>query len=239
MSSLKSLVQQQHLTDEAIAAYRSSFESNPARFVVLEDFLVPVTAERLSRFLDSEADFAIEYGLYGIDDRPVGEAEWTAADEQARFFRFSKLVGTNPEFQLSDNSLTYLRFRSTFQRDAGLRSFFASITGMGLAASDDFGSHSMAAGDFLKSHDDDNRNRVLALVLYLSPGWQPEYGGNLEIVDPDGRATTVDPTFNSLVAFDTRAGTSHRVVPISEQAGDRKRLTIGGWYHSPAGADAS
>jgi Rps23 Pro-64 3,4-dihydroxylase Tpa1-like proline 4-hydroxylase len=43
----------------------------------------------------------------------------------------------------------------------------------------------------------------------------------------------VDAKYNSLVAFDTRAGTTHRVVPISEAAGTRKRLTIGGWDHSP------
>ena len=74
--------------------------------------------------------------------------------------------------------------------------------------SDDFGSHSMTAGDFLKQHDDNNRNRRLALVLYLSPDWKPEYGGSLKIADPAGDGeSTVAANYNSLVAFDTLAGT--------------------------------
>ncbi|MDP8908479.1 MAG: 2OG-Fe(II) oxygenase [Chloroflexota bacterium] len=233
MSSLTSLVQEQHHGDDAVRVYRSAFEDEPARFFVLEDFLVPAIAERLSRFLAREAQFAKEYGLYGIDDRPVSEEEWNAADEQERFFRFSKLFGTRREFQMSDNSLTYLRLRSTFQNNDDLRQFFEAATGIELAASGDFGSHSMGTGDFLKEHDDDNRNRRLALVLYLSPDWKPDYGGSLKIVDRDGNESTVEASYNSLVAFDTRAGTSHYVVPIADAAGTRKRLTIGGWYHDP------
>ena len=235
MSALTSLVGQNHLTEEAIRSYRSSFESTPARYVVLEDFLQPSLAERLSAFLESEADYATEYGLYGIDEG-VDEQRWNAAGEDERFFRFSKLVGIDPKYALSDNALAYLRFRSTFQRDADLRAYFESVTGMRLAQSDDFGSHCMKSGDFLKSHDDDNKDRVLALVLYLSPDWQAEYGGTLRIVKPDGEELTVEARYNSLVAFDTRAGTTHYVVPIGERAGARKRLTIGGWYHAPPGA---
>ena len=234
MSSLTSLIQQQHVGDDARRVYRSAFEANAARYFVVEDFLVPAVAERLSRFLGSEADFATEYGLYGIDDRPVGEEEWTAADEQQRFFRFSKLVGTRPEFQMSDNSLTYLRLRSTFQSNDDLRTLFEAATGIALARSDDFGSHSMGAGDFLKAHDDDNRNRRLALVLYLSPDWSGDDGGSLKIVDPDGNESTIEAKYNSLVAFDTRAKTTHYVVRIADSVGPRKRLTIGGWYHDPA-----
>ena len=233
MGSLTALVQPQHLDDDATRAYRATFEASPARFVVLEDFLVPAIAERLSRFLDGEAEFATEYGLYGVDDRRVDEQEWLAAEDEARFFRFGKNVGTRPEFQLSDNALTYLRFRTTFQRNDELRAFFEAVSGLELAASDDFGSHSMQAGDFLRTHDDDNRNRRLALVLYLSPGWRPELGGSLEIVDGDGRTSVVEARFNSLVAFDTLAGTTHRVLPISDAAGAQRRLTIGGWYHRP------
>lgn len=47
------------------------------------------------------------------------------------------------------------------------------------------------------------------------------------------RESTVEAQYNSLVAFDTRAGTSHYVVPISDAARTRRRLTIGGWYHQP------
>jgi Rps23 Pro-64 3,4-dihydroxylase Tpa1-like proline 4-hydroxylase len=114
-----------------------------------------------------------------------------------------------------------------------LRFFFEQVTGIKLGMSDDFGSHSMSVGHFLKPHDDDNRNRRLALVLYLSPDWESAYGGSLHIIDQGGSETVVPATYNSLVAFDTRAGTTHYVAPIAESAGDRRRVTIGGWYHEP------
>jgi Rps23 Pro-64 3,4-dihydroxylase Tpa1-like proline 4-hydroxylase len=232
-NALASLIQRQHLADDAISSYQSAFQSHPARFAVIEEFLVPDTAARLSEFLRGEAQFETEYGLYSVEDRKVDENEWKAALHEDRFFRFSKLVGTRPEFQLSRNSFTYLTFRTSFQKDDDLRTFFEDVTGIELAASDDFGSHSMEAGDFLKAHDDNNRNRRLALVLYLSPDWTPEYGGTLHILDRDGNESVVEAKYNSLVAFDTIAETRHYVAPITQAAGGRKRLTIGGWYHRP------
>ena len=36
-----------------------------------------------------------------------------------------------------------------------------------------------------------------------------------------------------MVVFDVLAETEHRVTPVEPAAGDRARLTIGGWYHRP------
>ena len=233
-TALGSLVQPEHLEPAAIDSYRSAFESNPARFVVLQNFLRQDLAERLSEFLREEASIETEFGLYSAEEHKVDESAWLAAAEDDRFFRYGRLVGTAPEFQFSPNSLAYLQFRKAFQSDENLRSFFEAVTGLDLARSDDFGSHSMGAGDFLLEHDDNNRNRRLALVLYLSPDWTADLGGSLHILDADGRESIVAPEYNSLVAFDTLAGTVHFVERVSDAAGDRRRVTIGGWYHTPA-----
>lgn len=232
-TALASLIQAEHLEPESSESRRSAFQSSPARFLVIENFLVPQIAERLSTFLRQEGQFETEFGLYSADQHKVEEPEWTAAPEDERFFRYGRLVGTAPEFQFSPNSLAYLQFRTAFQTDDNLREFFESSTGLELARSDDFGSHSMGAGDFLKEHDDNNRNRRLALVLYLSPGWKPEFGGSLHIVDPSGQESIVVSQYNSLVAFDTLAGTMHFVEAIGASAGKERRVTIGGWYHTP------
>src|SRR2546430_13732491 len=68
-----------------------------------------------------------------------------------------------------------------FQRPE-FKAFFESISGMPLGWSDDFGAHAMAAGDFLRPHSDDNKDRQLALVIYLTPGWKREFGGVLRVV---------------------------------------------------------
>jgi hypothetical protein len=232
-NGLAALVQSQHLQSDALASYRSTFQSHPARFVVIEDFLVPEIAKRLSEFLRNEAEFESEFGLYSAEEHKVDESVWSAAPEDERFFRYGRLVGTAPEFQFSPNSIAYLQFRNAFQNDDNLRRFFEETTGLELARSDDFGSHSMGAGDFLKEHDDNNRNRRLALVLYLSPEWKSEFGGSLHISRPGGEESIVVPEYNSIVAFDTLAGTTHSVEPISRAAAQDRRVTIGGWYHSP------
>ena len=54
---LDSWIQSQHLEPQALDTYRRAFGSHAARLVVLKDFLVPQVADRLARFLTSEAEF--------------------------------------------------------------------------------------------------------------------------------------------------------------------------------------
>ncbi len=209
--------------------YRNSFSAHPARLVVIPDFLQPRVAERLSRFLGSEADFEAEQGCYS-KEAAVTAMEWQSADESDRFFRLRKLVATPERFRMGSNALTYLQFRRAFQRD-DMRAFFEVISELPLGWSDDFGAHSMVEGDFLRPHSDDNRDRQLALVIYLSEGWRREFGGLLRVAHPDGSFTDVEPTYNTMIAFDVLASPAHLVSPITSAAGTWQRLSIGGWYH--------
>ena len=193
---------------------------------MIKDFLTPRIADRLNRFLAEEAEFRPEYGVYSVEGA-VTELAWLKADEQDRFFRYRKLVATLPQFHMSPNSLTYLQFRKAFQRPE-LKAFFEAVSGLSLGWSDDFGAHSMIQGDFLRPHSDDNRNRRLALVVYLSRNWQADYGGLLRVVHEDGNFTEVEPEFNSMIAFDVLSAPAHFVLPI---CADQPRLSIGGWYH--------
>jgi hypothetical protein len=226
---LASWIQPQHLEPQTLAGYRDAFSGHQARMVVIRSFLVPQVADRLSRFLAGEAEFQPEYGVYSVEGA-VPEATFHAAAESDRFFRLRKLVATPPQFRMSPNALTYLQFRKAFQQPA-LRMFFESISGLPLGWSDDFGAHAMIEGDFLRPHSDDNRNRRLALVIYLSPDWTRECGGVLRLLQQDGSVTEVEPGYNSMIAFDVLAAPAHLVLPVTSRAGDRARLSIGGWYH--------
>jgi 2OG-Fe(II) oxygenase superfamily len=226
---LESWIQVQHLEEQALEAYRAAFTSHPARLVVIKDFLVPRVAERLSRFLADEAEFKPEYGVYSIEGS-VKEREWLAAEEKDRFFRLCKMVGTPAQFQMSPNALTYLQFRKAFQRSE-LKAFFEAVCGMPLGWSDDFGAHSMISGDYLRPHSDDDHNRQLALVIYMTQGWQRRFGGLLRVVHGDGSFTEIEPEYNSMIAFDVLSAPAHLVLPVEPAAEQRQRLSIGGWYH--------
>jgi hypothetical protein len=229
---LESLIQPQHLEDSALEQYRNAFTSHPARLVVIKNFLQPQIAERLSRFLSGEAEFKQEYGLYSVEGA-VKEEDWLRANDDDRFFKFGKLVGTPPQFQTSPNALTYLQFRTTFQRPE-LKGFYEAISGMPLGGSNDFGSHSMSPDSLLRSHSDDNRDRQLALVLYLTPGWKPEFGGQLKVTHMDGKTTVVEAEYNSMIAFNVLTHKEHVVDRVRQTNGvGPRRLTIGGWYHKP------
>jgi Rps23 Pro-64 3,4-dihydroxylase Tpa1-like proline 4-hydroxylase len=230
-AALATWIQPQHLDGDSLRSYHKEFSQLPARAVVLQNFLVDRTADRLARFLAEEASFRREYGLYSAEGE-ISQETWQAAPEKDRFFRLSRLASIPDQFRLSPNTLAYLRFRQTFQRPE-YKAFFEDLCGFPLGASDDFGVHCMTVGDFLRPHSDNNRNRRIALVIYLSPNWQPIFGGALRIVDGHGAVTVVEPVYNSMVVFDVLADTEHFVEPIAPSAGDNQRLTIGGWYHQP------
>ena len=225
-------IQPQHLEPAALARYRQSFESHPAHVVVLKNFLQPAVADRLSQFLSKEAEFKVTYGLYSTEEA-VSEENWRSAADDDRLFKLGRLVGAAPQFQRSPNALTYLQFRMTFFRPE-LKAFFEEITGMVLGNSDDFGAQAMVHDDLLRPHSDDNRDREVALVIYLAPDWKPEFGGQLRVVHLDGENTLVEAEYNSIVVFNVHTHSAHVVEPVRQTVGQtNRRLTIGGWYHKP------
>jgi Rps23 Pro-64 3,4-dihydroxylase Tpa1-like proline 4-hydroxylase len=67
------------------------------------------------------------------------------------------------------------------------------------------------------SHDKDReRWRVLNLLYYVTPNWEEEYGGNLELW-PDGlknKQITLHSKFNRLVVMATHNNSLHSVSPV-------------------------
>jgi hypothetical protein len=49
--------------------------------------------------------------------------------------------------------------------------------------------------------------------------WKSEFGTSLHIARPEGNEWLVSPEYNSVVAFDTPAGTTHYAEPIDAAAG--------------------
>ena len=221
---LGSWIQPHHLEHSALEEYRRTFTTHPARLIYLKNFLMPEVAKRLSNFLSQEAIFRPEFGIYSSEEA-VTEEQYDAAPDVERFFRMRRMVGTHPQFTMSPNALTYVRFRQLFQHRE-FKAFFETISNLALASSEDFGSHLMLAGDFLRPHNDNNKNRQLALVIYLSPGWERHRGGNLHVFNSHVSSEVI-PEYNSMVAFDVLVSATHEVSVID----NGMRFSIGGWYH--------
>jgi len=79
------------------------------------------------------------------------------------------------------------------------------------------GIHLSRQGGHLGVHADFNwheklqAHRRLNLLIYLTPDWRREYGGELELWSCDGtkREQTVEPLFNRAILFTTRSDTFH------------------------------
>jgi Rps23 Pro-64 3,4-dihydroxylase Tpa1-like proline 4-hydroxylase len=123
-------------------------------------------------------------------------------------------------------------------QDAAVIAAIAAATGIaGLEADPSLyasGISVMGRDDFLNphldnSHDGDQRRyRVLNLLLYAAPDWDPADGGNLELWQhPAGQPHTIEARFNRFVVMETGPGSWHSV---SRVRCDRPRLCISNYY---------
>ncbi len=221
-----------HLDDETLERYSREMAAHPARMIVLADVLTDGAASALATFLSNGAEYGIEHGLYS-QPGAADPGAWEVAPESDRFFRYGKLAGTRLEAALDPETLTYLKWRR-FVTEPAYHDFFEALTGITLGESDDFGVHRFAVGDFLKDHDDENKNRRVAFVIYLTPDWRREFGGALHMADRSGDVHLVESMFNTMVVFDVSAGSTHHVGRIEEAAGAHARYTFGGWFPNPS-----
>jgi SM-20-related protein len=135
------------------------------------------------------------------------------------FVRTDEICWINGE---SDAGKSWLYWTSEFQKSLNRRLF------LGLFSFESHFAH-YAPGDFYKKHRDafkGETNRVISLVVYLNPGWQPEDGGELVMyLDQDCQQTlNVTPSYGTVVAFLSEEFL-HEVLPAN-----RHRYSIAGWF---------
>jgi Rps23 Pro-64 3,4-dihydroxylase Tpa1-like proline 4-hydroxylase len=126
-------------------------------------------------------------------------------------------------------------------QDPRVLQLIAEITGLRALEPDSNlyagGISSMRRGNYLKPHLDNShdkagaRYRVLNLLYYVTPDWQEEYGGNLELWDqgPKGAPRTIHSIFNRLVLMMTNRSSWHSV---SEVLHDGSRCCVSNYYFS-------
>ena len=105
-------------------------------------------------------------------------------------------------------------------------------------------------GCHLLNHDDVIGSRRVSYILYMPlphyQGWQPEWGGALELyptrTGPDGLpepecvpSKCIPPSWDQFIFFEVQPGKSfHSVeeVVVGEAEDGRQRLSISGWFHA-------
>lgn len=108
------------------------------------------------------------------------------------------------------------------------------------------GISAMAKGHFLNphldnSHDFEQKNyRVLNLLYYITPDWNTENGGNLELWNEEvTEAVEIPSKFNRLVLMSTNDKSFHSV---NEVKAEGRRCCVSNYYfspHSPNGYETS
>jgi len=179
------------------------------RSIVIHEFLRQPIAERARAFLQDDVACRIE-------SDPL--------------YQFHVIAGLRPDARIGSNLVTYLKLRKALS-DPRFAAFIEQQIGIDLGPGD-FDAHVMRGGDFLAPHTDAIGDRSVAAVLFLSPEWPPSFGGALRIEADRGECWTIEPRFNTFVAFDVTTGRTHAVDRV-EAPVTSARLSISGWFQRP------
>jgi hypothetical protein len=170
--------------------------ARPFPHVVIDDFLDPALCSRIAAGFPDEG--AIDWIHYdGIYDRKMGSKDVRQLSPEL----FSILQQFNGAHAIH---------------------FLERLTGISGLVGDPWfrggGFHQTDPGGFLNVHADFNTHeklqlqRRINLILYLNrEGWREEYGGHLELWDPDMKAAQqrIVPIFNRCVIFTTTSNSFH------------------------------
>lgn len=215
----------------------------------MREELVNLILERLDRDKETiAADFSagrdIKTKFCAIDNllpeefaRRISEA-FPASEKMRLLDSFREKKFTSKSLDQFDPLIADITF--AFQDERVVQKV-AEITGIADAVGDPHlyagGISAMERGHFLQphidnSHDGDQKNyRVLNLLYYITPGWQPENGGNLELWDVDVKTPVEIPSlFNRLVLMSTNDKSWHSV---NEVKASGTRRCISNYYFSP------
>ena len=215
----------------------------------MREELVKLILERLDRDADRiKRDFDNDKGIAthftAIDDLlPTETAERIAnafppVENMRLLDSFREKKYTSKAMDKFDPLISDITF--AFQ-DKRVIDKVAELTGIKDAVGDPHlyagGISAMAPGHFLNphidnSHDGGQKNyRVLNLLYYITPGWKPENGGNLELWDEHvTKPVEIPSVFNRLVLMSTNERSWHSVNQVKAEG---TRRCISNYYFSP------
>lgn len=197
------------------------FIEKPTRIWILDDFLQPELADRLSD------------QFYSYDDE-----RWLTRNNSE--FE-EKLLSTHWDWYPTDFyktffDLTTKEFTDTLEELTGIDGLIADY---GLHAG---GMHLHASNGRLNLHQDAKLHpklgliRKLNIIIYLNKNWQDSWGGELEFWDdvdgqPGEKIVSVSPKFNRAVIFETDGNFWHGLPEMIAAPNGENRESIAVFYY--------
>jgi len=127
--------------------------------------------------------------------------------------------------------------------------FLEALSGIDCLIADPYfiggGAMATGPGQFLKIHADFNwhhklqAHRRLNVLLYLTPDWQTEWGGQLELWSKDmSRRIQIDPLFNRVVIFEVTDDSNHGQPQPLQTPPSIYRRVFSAFYYTSRKSDA-
>jgi len=236
---LSHYISQEHLDSEAQLELTLRFNDSAIGLLQLDNFLVPEVAEHCNQFLNGSAEYGVLHGYTDKRKPTTDKTEWLKTPESERFYCY-EMLEANTGGALDAKAINFLKLRH-FLHSKPFHSFIETLTTRDLRAVTPIRVHRMKTGHYLKTHSDRGNDREIAFILYMSPEWSADFGGDLHIIDRDGNRTMYNPTYNKLLIFDVNQHKHHYISEITEQAADLStgRISINGWFLKSAGKQTS
>ncbi len=206
--------------------------------------LTPDSAARMQQCLNRETDYKVTVNTpTRIQD--MAPSEIAALDPSQRYRMLDSVYKTaSSSFQMYygthrlsnggepyPDPARYLASIVGFLNSEAFLSFARAVTGMPEIHHVDAQATRYTAGNFLTLHNDaddiEGRNRLVAYVLNMTPGWRIDWGGLLLFVDQNGNVEEgYMPAFNALNLF--RVPQLHLVSQVTSFA-QHPRHSVTGW----------
>ncbi len=214
------------------------------RETIVQSILARLKHNEAAIAADFQKDKGVTANYAAIDDLLPDEIAEKIAEKFPRVEEM-RLINTFRERKFNTKSLErydpiIADITFAFQ-DPRVTNLVAQIVGIKDAVGDPYlyagGLSAMVRGHFLNphidnSHDGERENyRVLNLLYYVTPGWRPEYGGNLELWDAQvTKPVEIPSLFNRLVLMATNDRSWHSVNQVKH---DGVRRCVSNYYFSP------
>jgi len=210
-------------------------------YVVINDFLDPVTYQQLLIYLEMKQRWFKVFHFGGTKAQIVN----TVANKGKMEMLHRKAVGSchRGEFSYSFErtfTVTPLDPYEQMWRDIVTRGDFigriVAATGLEVTKIEDAFFSRYSRGSFLSTHSDKHNGEIAFSLNLTGVGWRPEYGGILHFLNRD-RSQIIEsfvPRGNQMVLFHIPAGEGvpHMVSEVTGAAQQRRRFAFTGWAGS-------